>query len=604
MLGEPVTTASDVYSLGVILYELLAGHSPYGDADRPTHQIMQAVCEEEPARPSVWAGKLKGDLDNIVLRALRKSPLERYASAHQFSEDILRYLEGRPVQARGDASLYIAAKFIRRNRVVVAAAGLLLCSLVGGLIEVTLARARADRRFNQVRQLAHSVMFDYADAIDRLPGATPVRARLVNDALTYLDNLSKEADTPLLQREIVDAYVHVSNVQGNEYENNLGDTAAAMSSAHKAVEGAEKLLREDRTPLAQSSAASAFSTYGSLLYATGDLPAAATAYQRALGLYQKIAEASPQDLDNKVALSTCLRHMGDLYGGYGFRNLGRTAEGLAYYKQAKSLVLDLNAQFPANVDITKESYKTLLSLTGTESAMGLHEDAAKDLEEALVKIRTVSAAEPGDTNDKVELAVAESRLGQMQLDDRNIASSISHFAVSAGLLQKLLDADPGNAVFRRGQSVVEAQWAAALRASGQTAVAVTHNERALQLAQALSRDAPGSVQYRTDVGNNERKLSEGLLASGQAGEALLHAEQAEQILCQTSPGSTDPNGLANCDRALVAIGNAERALHNPTAAVIALRKAVDIASTRSEADPVNAVFRSDSARKPPGGSFS
>ena len=88
-----------------------------------------------------------------------------------------------------------------------AAAALLLFSLVGGLIEVSLARARADRRFNEVRQLAHSVLFDYADAIDRLPGSTPVRARLVKDALSYLDNLSKEADTPQLQREIVDAYV-------------------------------------------------------------------------------------------------------------------------------------------------------------------------------------------------------------------------------------------------------------------------------------------------------------------------------------------------------------------------------------------------------------
>jgi len=444
--------------------------------------------------------------------------------------------------------------------------------------------------------LAHSVMFDYADAIDRLPGATPVRERLVKDALTYLDNLSKEADTPLLQREIVDAYVHVSNVQGNEYENNMGDTAAAMSSARKAVDAAEKLLKEDRTPLAQSSAASAFSTYGDLLYATGDLTAAAVAYRRALGLYQKIAEASPHDLDNKVSLSTCLRHMGDLYGGYGFRNLGKTAEGLAYYKQAKSLVLALNAQFPSNVDITKESYKTLLSLTSAESAMGLHEDAARDLEEALTKIQRIVAAEPDDTTDKMELAVAESRLGQMQLDDRNATGAISHLAISAGLLHKLLEADPGNAVFRRGQSVVEAQWAAALRGDGQTALAVTHNERALQLAQTLSKGDPGSVQYRTDVGTDERKLSDGLLATGQAGAALHHAQQAQQILCPVSSGATDANGLANCDRALVAIGNADRALQNPKAAVIALRKAVDIASKRSEADPVNTIFRSDSAR--------
>jgi tetratricopeptide (TPR) repeat protein len=578
--GEPVTTASDIYSLGVILYELLAGHSPYGDQNRPAHQIMHAVCEVQPARPSVWVGKLKGDLDNIVLRALRKSPLERYASADQFSEDILRHLEGRPVQARGDAPLYVAAKFIRRNRVVVAAAGFLLCSLVGGLIEVTLARTRAERRFNEVRQLEHSVMFDYADAIDRLPGATPVRARLVKDALTYLDNLSKEADTPQLQREIVDAYVRVSNVQGNEYENNLGDTAAALSSARKAIEATEKLLREDKTPPAEGSAANAFSTYGSLLYSTGDLEAADVAYQRALGLYQKIAVASPQDLENKISLSTCLRHLGDLYGGYGFRNLGKTAESLAYYEQAKTLVLALDAQFPSNIDITKESYKTLLSLTSAEAATGRHDEAAKDLEEALARIQRVSVAEPDDTNAKVELAIAEARLGQMLLDDRNADGAVQHMARSAELLQKLLDADHGNAIYRRGQSVVEAQWAAALRGAGQISAAVAHNERALQLAQGLNKDAPGSVQYRSDLGNDERKLSEGLVAAGNAVGALHHAEQAEQILCQNDPGSTDPNGLANCGRSLLAAGNADRALRNPKAAVTAFRKAVEIASAR------------------------
>jgi tetratricopeptide (TPR) repeat protein len=169
-------------------------------------------------------------------------------------------------------------------------------------------------------------------------------------------------------------------------------------------------------------------------------------------------------------------------------------------------------------------------------------------------------------------------------------------ARSAELLQKLLDADHGNAIYRRGQSVVEAQWAAALRGAGQISAAVAHNERALQLAQGLNKDAPGSVQYRSDLGNDERKLSEGLVAAGNAVGALHHAEQAEQILCQNDPGSTDPNGLANCGRSLLAAGNADRALRNPKAAVTAFRKAVEIASARSEADPPNAVFRSDSAR--------
>ena len=591
--GEPVTTASDVYSLGVILYELLAEHSPYGDADRPPHMIMAAVCDEEPPRPSVWAPKLKGDLDNIILRAMRKSPLERYASVDRFSEDILRYLEGRPVQTRGDAPLYLAAKFIRRNRVVVVATGLLLCSLIGGLIEVTLARARAERRFNQVRRLAHSVMFDYADAIDRLPGSTPVRARLVNDALTYLDNLSTEADTPELQREIVDAYVRVSNVQGNEYENNLGDPAGALASARKGVAAAEKLLREDRKPLALDSAANAFSTYGDLLFSTGDLTATNSQYQRAIGIRQEIAAISPRDIENNLALSICFRHTGDLYGGYGWPNLGKSGEAVAYYQQSKALVAKLVAEFPGNLEVAKENYRSLLSVSASESTLGRRDEAAQDLNEAINQIQQVRAGSPGDTNAKVELAIAEARLGQMLLDDRSAAGAIPHLARSAELLRELLDADPRNAAYRRRQSVVESQWAAALSAAGQSSAAVAHDQNALSLAQALAREAPDSVQYRSDVGVIERKVSEGLLAVGDDNRALHHAEQAEQILCQDSRASADPYTLANCGRSLLGAGDAHMALRNSITAINEYRKAENIAAGLSQADPLNAIFRSD-----------
>ena len=594
--GELLTTASDIYSLGVILYELLADHSPYGDVDRPTHQVLHAVCEEEPAKPSSHVGALKGDLDNIVLRAMRKEPLERYASADQFSEDILRYLDGRPVMARGDAPMYVAAKFIRRNRIAVTAAALVFCALAGGFIEVAISRARAERRFNQVRQLAHSVMFDYADAIDRLPGATPVRAQLVKDALTYLDNLSKEADTPQLQRELVDAYVRVSNVQGNEYENNLGDTAAAMSSARKAVEGAEKLLKEDQSAPANSSAANAFSTYGSLLYSTGDLKAAEQAYQRALSLYEKVSMASPQDIENKISLSTCLRHLGDLYGGFGFNSLGKTTESLAYYEKAKQLVLNLNEQFPANVDMTKESYKTLLSLSAAENAAGHHEAAVKDLEEAVSKIERVGTIEPGDANVKYELALGRSRLGQMLIDDRKPSDAVAPLEQCVHLLQTLLKADPGNAAYRRGEDVAESQWAAALRGLSDMPAAIAHNERALQLAQALSKDAPGSAQYRSDVAVNERRLSESLIAAGDGSAALHHAELAQHTLCKEDVNSLDAYTLANCGRALLAVGNAYRVLKKPEAGLAVLRKAVGIASSQSGADSHSAVFRSDFAR--------
>ena len=176
--GEPITTATDVYSLGVLLYKLLTGKSPYGLAARSDSALRKAICEQEPLKPSAVVltdekavipdatqkidvaqeetrdkarrrlkKKLAGDLDMIVLMALRKEPLRRYASVEQFSGDIRRYLEGRPVIARSDTFGYRAARFIRRNVVAVAAATVATLTLFGATIfELRSAAAfRAER---------------------------------------------------------------------------------------------------------------------------------------------------------------------------------------------------------------------------------------------------------------------------------------------------------------------------------------------------------------------------------------------------------------------------------------------------------------------------
>lgn len=141
-LGKPVTTASDVYSLGVVLYEVLAGERPYGLARLTRAEAMRTVCEVEPPRPSA-SGRaredrrlsrlLAGDLDTIVMMALRKEPQRRYASAEQLAEDLGRYFDGRPVMARPSTAAYRVSRFVGRNRGLTAAGAGLVLSLVGGI---------------------------------------------------------------------------------------------------------------------------------------------------------------------------------------------------------------------------------------------------------------------------------------------------------------------------------------------------------------------------------------------------------------------------------------------------------------------------------------
>lgn len=230
--GGVLSTATDIYSLGAVLYKLLTGTSPHRQGgDSPA---AAAVVAGQVAPPRKIAPGLDSDLEMIAMKALRKEPGERYTTVEQLAEDLDNYLASRPIRAREGDTWYRARKFARRYWLPAAAATLALGGLAAGVVIANQQRAIAQHRFVQVRQLAGK-LFDIDDVAANIPGNTKVRAQIVDTSLDYLRRLAAEVHgDPELSLEIGNAYLRVARVQGVPINPNLGQFNQAEESLRQA----------------------------------------------------------------------------------------------------------------------------------------------------------------------------------------------------------------------------------------------------------------------------------------------------------------------------------------------------------------------------------
>ena len=220
--GRQVTTAADIYSLGAVLYKLLTGTSPHHFENGSMEAIASAICDGRITPPAMIEPALKGDLEIILMKALRTEPQERYATVEQLSEDLENYLESRPIRARTGDVWYRTRRFLRRNWLPAGAATLALAGLSAGILVADHERAIAQRRFVQVRQLANK-LFDIDVEARKVPGSTKTRQLIVDTSLEYLRRLSAEVrGDPDLALEVGNAYMRAARVQGVPISANLG----------------------------------------------------------------------------------------------------------------------------------------------------------------------------------------------------------------------------------------------------------------------------------------------------------------------------------------------------------------------------------------------
>ena len=326
--GEPVTTVSDVYSLGILLYQLLTGELPNRLLRRTPAEIERSICEQEPARPSLVAPRaigrcLRGDLDNIVLMAIRKDPRQRYGSVEQVSEDIRRYLEGLPVTARPETRGYRAAKFVRRHKASVAAAILIFFLLAGG-IGATLWQAAVARHERDAARLEQAKAARINAFLQEMVGYSAVTAGGPNhtsrDATVaeMLDDAAQRVETELADQPQVKAGMLAT----------IGSTYMVQAK----LDRAQRFLREaydlDLKLYGSNSrqTASVMVPLGGLSYLRGDYAGADSWYGKALPIYR----AHLKDVDFEI------RWMAALSSDAAFakRALGRPAEAEALWQEA------------------------------------------------------------------------------------------------------------------------------------------------------------------------------------------------------------------------------------------------------------------------------
>ncbi|MEO8371042.1 MAG: protein kinase [Candidatus Solibacter sp.] len=549
--GETVTTASDVYSLGVLLYRLLTGHRPYATESRSIEELWDHIRNRPPRRPSTvirasengitpeticgarntrpdrLERQLAGDIDNILLMALRKEPERRYGSVEQFGNDLRRHLQGHPVSARPDTMRYRAGKFIHRHRGGVFAAAMFVVTLLGGILTTswqwhvaTRERIRAEKRFQDVRGLANAVLFELHDAIMPLPGSTGARELLVKRAQQYLDNLASEATgDDGLQRERAMAYERIGDVLGLPVQANLGHSAEALVSYRKALEIEKGLVARDSiNESLRRDLARLYNRICRVEQSTGQFRESLQSCNEAGSIQKELVGRRPSDVDLRGDLAATYQNMAGAYlalGDYEHSEVQR-AHALAEFQELYRLQPD-NEAFLYGL---ANAYHRMANL---QEQTKHYSEARANVLEAIRLFNLSSESRAKDIRKRLDWTFAQQRLGSILISMGDLRGALDAFQKALPIREQLRSLDPRDARAQMNLANSHASVGFVLLEMGKAREAQEHFEQQRKLDVELVKADPMGVSYLYS-------LSEAYENLGRVSKVLGQQDRARTLL--------------------------------------------------------------------------
>jgi tetratricopeptide (TPR) repeat protein/tRNA A-37 threonylcarbamoyl transferase component Bud32 len=598
--GEPVGTGADIYSLGAVLYELLAGTPAFRLGGASAARQEQSICIDDPPRPSTRDAsrrrRLSGDLDNIVLKAMRKAPAERYGSAAELSEDLARHLRAVPVLARDYTLAERGGRFIRRHRLGVAAAALAVAGLLGGTgvatwqaIEARRQRftaeqqrmraersaraadesarrageaqsraeqegrraeagkaeaeaqrqaaqrqqSQSERRAVRMQQLASRLLNDIDQAIRNLPGSVEIRTSIVTSVRNNLEQLMRETGaTPEVEWELGLAWQRLGDVQGNYGNPNQGDLRAALASFNKAAE-----------------------------------------------IWTHALTQSPGDTQLRSGLAVNEAHIATI-----LLRMGQAGEALTRGRRGVEIAARVAAENPKDPDLVMREARAWAQLAGLMNNSPEAPRAVEAARKARELYESVLTEAPGDFESRDLLATTITTEGRGLMHDGRSTEARRLFERVLAMREVLTREEPANLMQKRRLMLLHGYLGDLMNTAGRDSPvdpksALLHYREAARLADSSLEADPSNTVSSYDAALGHGRVGTMLMKEQDYPEALRTFERSTAILERLHTAHPlDASYRANYASQLRQIAECQSALKRNAAARETLRKALGVAA--------------------------